>query len=154
MSYERVFYVVAAGDAESANRVLKEAGFGAGCIAAPLCASGAADGTAASHFWCSWAAQAADRAKADACLSAAGLEDGVNLWRLVLDGETADAPGVIEAAGQPSAKRAEIFSRAGALAAVAVEGESQAAPDTSVADFLDGLGLQRCVKDTYESGTG
>ena len=131
MSYERVFYVVAAGDAESANRVLEEAGFGAGCIAAPLCASGAADGTAASHFWCSWAAQAADRAKADACLSAAGLEDGVNLWRLVLDGETADAPGVIEAAGQPSAKRSEIFSRAVALAAGVAEGETRVAPDTS-----------------------
>ena len=138
MNYERVFYVVAAGDAEQANRVLEEAGYGAGAIAAPLCASGSSDGTPPSHFWCSWAISEEDEAKALACLSAAGLEDGVNLWRLVVPATIGDDVAALSCAGVSVAARSR-------MSAARLEKAEAEAP-SDVADFLDGLGLQRCVK--------
>ena len=141
MNYERVFYVVAANDAGQANRVLEEAGFGAGAISAPLCASDSPDGTAPSHFWSSWAISEEDEAKALACLSAAGLEDGLNLWRLVMPAAIGDDLGALSCAGVSVAARNR-------LAAARVE-MSEPEPPSDVADFLAGLGLQRCVKPGY-----
>ena len=82
---KRVFYVVAAGAAPAANRVCEEAGFGAKAISAPLCAAGSPDGTAASHFWCSWAIRPEDEATVVTALAGIGLQEGAGLGRLVVD---------------------------------------------------------------------
>ena len=98
---KRVFYVVAAAEADAANRVLEAAGFGPGSISAPLCAVGSPDGTPATHFWCSWAIRSEDEAQVLDALASAGLSLGAGLARLLVDisdGEDPDATAQASAA--------------------------------------------------------
>jgi len=81
----RVFYVVAAGDAEAANRLCEEAGYGPRAISAPLCPVGSPEGTPATHFWCSWAMSSETEAAVVGLLSGVGLQVGAGLARLVVD---------------------------------------------------------------------
>ena len=97
----RVFYVVAAEEADAANRVLEAAGYGPGSISAPLCPAGSPDGTAASHCWCSWALRSETEAQVVGLLAGAGLEVGTGVQRLVVDisdGEDTEATAQASAA--------------------------------------------------------